>query len=116
MSTLFFVVCLVHIIIWGFVLFAFVNTSTAKINLYYIVPFIYILHIFPFHLLVETKKKMNPENWEEEEQNAYNAMILPGKIIGLQKILSEFCFCSPLSPQGMLIFGAISCAWKLKLS
>ena len=38
------------------------------------------------------------------------------KIIGLQKILSEFCFCSPLSPQGMLIFGAISCAWKLKLS
>jgi hypothetical protein len=41
-------------------------------------------------------------------------MGLPGKFLKLQHKLENNCFGSPISPQGMLIFGAISSAWALK--
>jgi hypothetical protein len=34
-----------HILIWAFVLLAFLNEKTAYYNLYFVVPFIYIIHI-----------------------------------------------------------------------
>jgi len=109
-------IALVHCLIWGFVLFAFLNISTAKINLYYIVPFIYILHILPFHVLVESKKNLKPDDYKEKEDEFNTKLVIPGTFIKLQKKLEKYCFCSPISAQGMLIFGAISCAWRLKLS
>ena len=107
-------ICFIHVIIWAFVLVAFVDNSTASFNLFYVVPFIYLLHILPFHILIETKKKMNPETWEEKDNAVKSTLILPELFDRLQKFLDHKCFMSPLSAQGMLIFGAITSAWKLK--
>ena len=48
---------IVHILIWMFVLLAFINKTTAYYNIYYVIPIIYIIHIFPFHILENLKKK-----------------------------------------------------------
>ena len=54
---------------------------------------------------------MYPDVWEERTTTVYDSMGLPGKFLKLQHKLENNCFGSP---QGMLIFGAISSAWALK--
>ena len=113
---LFNIICVFHILVWIFVLLAFLNKSTAELNLYYLIPLIYILHILPFHVLVEAKKKMSPEDWEDKDTCIKNLLFIPMKFDKFQKYLDKKCFCSPVNPQGMLIFGAITCAWALKIN
>jgi hypothetical protein len=57
MNLFFIFICLIHILIWIFVLLAFLNKKLAYINIIYIIPIIYILHILPFHILINIKKK-----------------------------------------------------------
>jgi len=116
MDILFNFICLIHVLIWVFVLLAFLNKNFAAINLYYFIPFIYILHILPFHIIELTKKKMDPETWEEKVSGFNNMLFIPSKFVSLNQYLEKHCYCSPISPQGMLIFGAISSAWSLKLN
>ena len=52
---LFIILVLVHVLIWVFILFAFLKKETAKINIKYVIPFIYIIHIFPFHFINKAK-------------------------------------------------------------
>ena len=54
----FFLLVIFHIFIWVFILLAFLNKKTAKINLYFIIPLVYILHILPIHILLYCKKTM----------------------------------------------------------
>ena len=104
---------ILHICIWLFVMLAFLNPTTARINLYYIVPLIYLIHVFPFHFINEAKRQMYPDDWEERTNSICDSIGL-GKFRKLCDLLENFCFANPLSPQGMLIFGAISSAWVIK--
>lgn len=106
------IICLLHILVWLFVMFAFINVNTAKINTYIVIPFIYVLHILPFHVLVETKKKLS-NTWKEYDENIIKKLYLPFYFVELQKKLEKYCFCSPISPQGMLIFGLITSIYRL---
>lgn len=113
MLVLFNFIVLFHIFIWIFIMFAFMNKKMASINLYYVIPTIYFLHILPFHILVYCKEKMY-EDWEEKDKDVQKILIIPYLFSKLQHYLEKNSFCSPISPQGMLIFGAISSAYVLK--
>ena len=107
-------ICIVHLLVWFFVLIAFVNKKTAYFNLFYLVPLIYILHILPFHVLIQMKENLEPITWEDKDNELKSILIIPKLFDKSQKYLEKNCFMSPLSAQGMLIFGAISSAWALK--
>ena len=65
-------------LIWTFVLFAFLNKNIAWYNLYYIIPFIYLIHtILPGHVKNEIKKNIYPNSWETKETVVDNTLIIP---------------------------------------
>ncbi len=70
--------------------------------------------MFPFHFITEVKKNMYPDTWEKKYYEVLDTLIIPGQYERLQKQLDEKCFGNPIGPQGMLILGAITCAWALK--
>lgn len=104
--------CTIHVLIWIVVLFAFVDFQLAKLNFYYIIPIIYIIHILPFHILVESKKNIYKNNYHEKEDDFFNSSFI-GYIIKFQKLLEKKCFASPLSAQGMLILGALTSGYSI---
>ena len=110
---LFFILCLLHILIWVFVLIAFIDIRTAKFNLYILIPVIYILHILPFHLFTESKKLLYKNNWEERMENIENKLIIPKYFHIISDKLNKYCTFNPISPQGMLIFGLITSSYRL---
>ena len=115
-ETLFYLICLVHLIIWIFILSAFFNKKTAYINLFYVIPAIYILHILPFHILILLKKIMYPDTYENMNDTFGENISfgLLNKYVELQKVFDKKCTFSPISPQGMMIFGAITSAYALR--
>ena len=112
-SILFNIVCTIHVIFWVFVLFAFLNLKLAKINLYYVIPITYILQMMPFHILEKSKENIYPDTHKEKRTKYNKKTILPDFYFSLSKKLSK-CYFNPLSPQGMMIFGAITCAYAIK--
>lgn len=114
MKLAFLLLVFLHIFIWVYVLLAFLNPKTAYLNLYYVIPCIYILHTFPFHFINKVKQGLYPSDWEERTDKLVHSMGIPGTFVDLQKSLEEKCFQSPISPQGMLLFGAITSALVLK--
>ena len=107
------VLCVVHVLIWVFVLTAFVNKQWAYYNLYFVIPFIYLVHILPFHIIITLKQKSDPENYKSHEEEFYETMIIPKMFRSLTSGLENFCFASPLSTQGMLIFGLLTSIFVL---
>lgn len=97
-----------------FVLFAFYSKGTARINLYFVIPVVYLLHIFPFHFGNALKAALLPTSWQQESEKINQSIPLVSQFTTVQKILSTYCFASPVSPQGMLLFGAISSAYALR--
>ena len=95
---------------------AFINKHTAIFNLTILIPFIYILHILPFHILTTSKKSLYPDTSTEKVNTISKCLIIPNLFISLQNILDKFCFMSPISPQGMLIFGALTSSYRLLYS
>jgi len=97
----------------------------AYYNLYYIIPGTYIVHILPFHILEWMKDaiKRNEPKAEEpavvsegavpSEKPATVASSLPS-YSDIKSAVDKYSFANPLSPQGMLIFGAVSSAYALK--
>jgi len=116
MNLLFIILCIVHISIWIFVLFAFINPTTAYYNVYYIIPFIYFIQILPFHIIVSLKSNIynDEKDRHKKENEVSNSLILPGLFNKLSKFFDDFSFFNPISPQGMLIFGLISSIYRLK--
>jgi hypothetical protein len=98
---LFYILQFLLIVIWLFVIFAFLNYNTALINLRYIIPLIYLLHILPIHILNYFKNKLRSDSLEESERIE--------KLIGFYylKNFFNFSFENPLSAQGLLILGFI---------
>jgi len=114
MKPQFVLLSVVHVLIWAFVLFAFFNKKTATINLYYIIPIIYILHIFPIHLINHLKERQYPDDWEDRANKLLDYMIFPGVFVKCQRFLDDYSFANPIGAQGMLIFGALTCAYRLR--
>jgi hypothetical protein len=114
MNTTFLIIHIIHTLVWIFIVLAFLNEKTAMWNLYVIIPFIYILHCLPFHVLISAKKMIytSEETYENKMKEA-DDMIFISDIKKLQKASESFCTFSPISPQGMLIFGALTCVFKL---
>jgi len=52
MNIIFIFLAIIHVLIWAFVLLAFIDKRTARINLLYVIPFIYIYYIF-FRLILQ---------------------------------------------------------------
>ena len=109
----FVLLCIVHTLIWVFVLGAFLNKDCAYYNVYLVIPIIYIVHILPFHVLVTLKEKADPENYKIHEEEVYEQMVVPKYFKLTMAKLDGFCFANPLSPQGMLIFGLLSSIFVL---
>lgn len=114
MYATFVVICIVHVVFWLFVLFAFYTKQTARINLYYIIPAVYILHILPFHLLNNLKASIYPNNWKDKTDEVLNSIPIVRQFTNLQKTLDKYCFANPVGAQGMLLFGAITSAYALR--
>jgi len=102
----------VHIGIWAFVLLAFVDEWTARFNVMVLIPLIFLAHVLPFHVLTETKRHAC-KGWEAIDDLVIDTMVLPRLFKDAASYAEEHCFQSPLSPQGMMIFGALSSAWRV---
>ena len=107
-----------HIMFWIFVLFSFVNKRASMINMTYVIPFTYLLHILPFHTLETAKTYLMENNMDAKqymEDKISDLFIIPTIFIKLKQELEKYCFFSPLSPQGMMLFGMISGAlyWRV---
>lgn len=113
MKPLFIFVCVLHIVVWMIVLLSFLNKTLAYLNLYYFIPFIYLMHMLPFHILSTMEKNIHPNSYEEKFNKIKKYSIVGELYEKLNKKLN-FCFFNPLSPQGMLILGCITSAYKLK--
>ena len=92
---------------------AFINKNTVEFNLYYLIPMIYIIHILPFHIIVKLKEYVEPENTQEKVKEYENNNIIMIIYTKFKEIFKNTTF-NPLSPQGMMIFGAITSAWSLR--
>lgn len=115
MNLLFIILVIIHILIWIFVLLAFINKTTAEINLYYIIPLIYILHMLPFHVIDVLKHDVEPENTSTKVKSVENNLLIVPLFLQIKDIFNT-SFANPLSPQGILIFGAITSAYTIKNS
>ena len=107
------ILVLIHIMIWLYVIFAFLNEKTAYYNLYYVIPIIFIIHIFPIHFINRTKKSLYPSDWEEKAKDIEKNLLIGYVHEMIRNIFSD-SFASPISPQGMLILGAILSSYSLK--
>jgi hypothetical protein len=110
---LFELICLLHIFIWVFVLFAFVNKKSAYYNIYFVIPFIYLVHILPFHILTTLKEKIDPVHHRERVEKVSELLVFPKLWLKMEAALKKFCFLSPISTQGMLILGLITSIFVL---
>jgi hypothetical protein len=95
---------------------AFINPTTAYINVYYVIPIIYLLHILPFHIIILFKSKIYKDETtrNNNENDVSKALIIPDIFNKISKFFNEFSTFNPISPQGMLIFGLITSIYRLK--
>ena len=65
-----------HIFIWCFILFGgLVYTPFSSINLLYLIPLVYLLHIFPFHFIIKTKIEFIEKNIDILWKNSYDSIL-----------------------------------------
>ena len=88
---LFMILCIIHVLIWGFVLFAFINKNTARINIYIVIPIIFLLHCLPFHFLVQAKKQLYDTSYLDKESKMYKILIIPDIFLNISKKLEKIC-------------------------
>ena len=114
MNINFLIVYSIHVIVWVFVLLAFLNPKTAYINLFILIPLIYICHsLFPKCVLSSVENKIEDDS--EDKINTikkFNILLKHGS--ELQKKLAKTYSHSPLSHQAFLILGAVTSAYALK--
>jgi len=114
---LFFLVSLLHVLIWCFVLGAFINPNFARINVLYVVPLIFILHsILPFHMLESLKTKMYPTTHTQKFDEFKKQTHIPHWFDIIKESCEKWCTFNPLSPQGMLVFGLVTSIYSMKIA
>lgn len=105
----------VHMLVWIFVAMAWLHPAAAAANLLAVIPLIYLLHMLPFHVLTSIKQSLHPATWEQDNDRVMAALVIPDAVEHARDGMFSKSFANPLSPQGMLIFGAITSAWALHL-
>ena len=115
MNILFIILCIIHIVIWAFIMLAFINPTTAYYNVYYVIPLIYLVQILPFHIIVSLKKHIygDDNTRKEQEKEVSKYLIIPYLFMKAREFFNKFAYFNPLSPQGMLIFGLITSIYRL---
>ena len=78
----------------------------------YVIPFIYLMHILPFHLLTESKKMLHDDH-ERRTNRAQDSIPIVAQFSKLSNMLNKFTTYNPISPQGMMIFGALTSGRRL---
>jgi len=106
------VLVIIHIAIWAFILLAFVDERTARLNVTVLIPLVYIAHALPFHVLTAGKQSACTD-WRQIDDRIVDALVLPRMFKRAQAYTDARCFMSPISPQGMMIFGALTSAWRI---
>lgn len=70
--------------------------------------------MMPFHILEKIKQTIYPDDYKERNQKISYSLILPKYFDKVSKALDKKCTFNPISPQGMMIFGCITCVYALK--
>ena len=111
-----YILSIFHIFIWSYIIFgSFFGKKHARFIIYYLIPFVYILHILPFHILIELKKKLlninNDEIFDKKIMEIEYTIPIIGFIMKkfylINEKLDNYSTFNPISPQGMLILGMI---------
>lgn len=114
MNINFLIVYSIHILITLFVLIAFLNPKTAFINLFILIPLIYICHAL-FHKCILTIVQEKIDDNSKNKINTIKKFFKPLKnAVELQEHFRKIRIHSPLNIQGILILGAITSAYTLK--
>jgi len=81
-----------------------------------IIPLIFMLHTFlPFHIIDASKHLIYPEDTKQKVNCVEEYLIIPSFFYWIKDDVFGKSYCNPLSSQGMLIFGAITSAYGIKL-
>jgi hypothetical protein len=104
-----------HVLFWVYIVFGgFISKSHAKFILFFLIPYIYILHICPKHILISMESRLlGLDDLPTEERTKIIDARADGVVPGLSFIRKCLLWCddhttfSPLSAQGMLILAAI---------
>jgi len=89
---------------WSFMLVAWIFPETALFNILILLPCVYIIHILPFHPFEIVKNDLCPEELKDSKKNGTTK----GTVTGFQDKLNKFCTFSPISHQGLMLFGLIT--------
>lgn len=105
-----------HIIFWLYLVFgSFFGPTHARFILLWLIPFIWLLHMAPFHVLFEYESTSlgldptDPHRQREEAVAEKVSEIFPfmKPVYGLQFWCEDNCTFNPIGGQGMIILGAI---------
>jgi hypothetical protein len=69
--------------------------------------------MLPFHVLEKSKEQLCPDTIEQNKQNFDNYTRIGGLFMKFRDNFKN-CLYDPTSPQGLLLFGAISSAYAIK--
>ena len=104
------IIFIIHILFWIYLVFgSFISKDHARFILLWLIPGVYVLHMFRFHVLMTMEKKLIGPGTEDEDVVDSLRKQLPfmAPFLDLQAYLERNCFLSPLNGQGMVILGAI---------
>ena len=94
----FVVTCLVHLLGWAFVLIAFLHPSTTLINLYIVIPAIYLIHMLPWHPVQTLKGKLyRASALRRMARRLEGILVMPSVFGHFKKKLDEVCTYNPIS-------------------
>lgn len=107
-----------HILFWVYVIFgSFWGKMHARFILLWLIPFVWVLHMAPFHVLFEYEAKSVgvSDLGKREKLEAVNAEVVSifpfmEPFFTLQLWCEDNCTFNPIGGQGMLILGAIVAA------
>jgi hypothetical protein len=93
-------------------MFSFVKKEYAYFNLKYVIPFIYLCHILPFHILTKLKYTVHKNDTKKKISDFENNNVL-FNIFNKFKNSFRNSFANPLSPQGLLILSGITSSYAI---
>jgi hypothetical protein len=103
--------CVAHVLLWVFVMTAFLDKKLAYYNVYIVIPLIFISHMFSGCVLIDVKEKLDSESKIRQEQFD-DFIAIPNILKNLQNSTGKRDN-SPFSTQGMMIFGLITSIFVL---
>ena len=102
------IILIIHILFWLFLLIAFLFPKLALFNILFLLPIVYLIHIFPQHPLNSAEQMLCPDRYKKDRH--FNETEAFKKY---QNQAEKFCTFSPISYQGMMIFSYITCVISL---